>query len=105
MTPGAFRGGGRCGVVVAESGDLERVTDGHRERRKGAVEEAGRHPGARVTKLPEIPEAIDHAVVGPEDRVVGRGRDALHRPPGPDVDAVVDRLELGLEGEEVAVVE
>src|ERR1051326_5097956 len=58
-----------------------------------------------MVQLPEVPEAVDHAVVRPEERIVGGGRYVPHRSPDPDVDAVVDALELRLEGEEVAVFE
>src|SRR3954447_8772993 len=71
------RGGG--GVVVAERGYVERLAHRHRERRQGDVEVGRRQLRPRMVELPEVPEAIDHAVVSPEERIVGRGFDVSHR--------------------------
>src|SRR5215203_6883454 len=89
------RGGGRGRVVIAELGDVEGVADRQRERGERAIEEGAGQGGSRVAQLPEVPGPVDHAVVGPEDRVIRRGVDAFHRAAGPDVNAVVDALQLG----------
>ena len=56
-------------------------------------------------QLPQVPEAIDHAVMGPEEGVVGGDADVLHRPADPDMDPVVDSFELVLKAKERAVTE
>ena len=92
----ALLGGGdnlRGGIPVAEFGDVQDI--GHREGESGHAQgsaELLRIPdevGVRRLDLPEVEHPVDHAMVRPEDRVVGGPGHLAHFAADPVVDVVV----------------
>src|SRR6187399_2276627 len=85
------------GVVVAECGRVEYRPRGQVERRHRLCAQAGGETGPGMFELPDPPEAIDHAVVRPEDRVERREGKVAHVTANPDVDVAVEILQFAAE--------
>src|SRR5216684_6014408 len=88
-------------VLVSETIDIEHVAYPHVKRRQGFILVVVRYVVDAVLKLPQIPDAVDHAVVRPEDRVESCPSHLPHVAAAPSVDAVVNVFELDVEIDEV----
>src|SRR5262245_28886579 len=84
----AMVGAGR--VVVAERGRVENLTYGKAEAFQRLAPQFLSRSVAGVSSLPNRPDPVDHGVMSPEDRVVGRRRLPLHRAPDPTMNAVME---------------
>src|SRR6476646_1724770 len=70
--------GRASGVLVAQPLRIEDIAGRLAERLQREAQQVLRDAAVAVAHLPQVPESIDHAVMGEEDRIERRRRDVGH---------------------------
>src|SRR5262249_26472017 len=66
------------GVLVTQRINAQHVASDHPKRLQNEVQQVGRNVVHTMFELPRVPEAINHAVVRPEDGIPGRSSNTSH---------------------------